>query len=136
MDGIKDDSFKKRMTQLLSQPGVMDHGRQPAHIVAREKHMSAFHLYITDTTAEIDCISVRESLVAGAIPLLADFGVFKEREGYHFDVKGPQTYPQCAISILNLLQDKGLDEYRAQLKGAKSIVSWPDVAKRWLGYLP
>jgi hypothetical protein len=133
MDGVKDNDFKKRIMTLLAQPGVMDHGRQPASIIAREKQMSAFHLYITDTTSEIDCISVRESLIAGAIPLLADFGVFKEREGYHFDVKGPKTYPQCALSILNLMKDeKALEEYRMDLKKARSVIGWPDIAKAWL----
>jgi hypothetical protein len=114
----------------------MDHGRQSSEIVNREKHMSAFHLYITDTKTEIDCISIRESMVAGAIPLVSNFGVFKEREGYHFEVTNEQSLKACAPAIVNLFgQKEMLEEYRKELVNAKSIVSWPDIAKQWLTFI-
>jgi len=78
--------LKQYMAMLMSQPGVMDHGRVSSHLVAREKWRSTFHLYVTDTDAEIDCISIKESLATGCIPLLSKFGVFPEREGFHFEV--------------------------------------------------
>ena len=42
--------------------GVIDHGRQSTNIIVREKYLSTFQLYITNTPSEIDCISIRESL--------------------------------------------------------------------------
>jgi hypothetical protein len=36
--------------------------------------------------SKIDCITVRESLVAGCIPLLAKHGVFLERDGVHLEL--------------------------------------------------
>ena len=84
----------------------MDHGRQPMDLIIREKWQSTFHLYITDTQGEIDCISIRESLVAGCVPLLSDFGVFAKREGLKFKLErnNQNSYSSIAQGILNLLQ--------------------------------
>ena len=82
---IVDEEFKKKMLKLFAIEGVCEHGAQPVEIIAREKHMSCFELYVSNIINEVDCISIRESVVAGCIPLLANFGIFTEREGYKFD---------------------------------------------------
>lgn len=133
MDGVRDDNFKKAMLQLLSQPGVMDHGRQPMELIIREKHMSNFHLYITQSTGEIDCISIRESLAAGAIPLLSNFGVFKDRDGIHFDIVDEKSYQQIALQIVQLFAKQAeLDALRIRMRSSPMLVRWPEVAKKWL----
>ncbi len=136
MDGIQDENVKNQFKMLLSQPGVMDHGRQPVELINREKHMSNFQLYITDTLAEIDCISIRESLVAGCIPLLSDFGVFREREGLHFSFESEQDKKLVPVKILQLLKnlDK-IEEVRTIFKQSSTIVSWEQVAKLWLEHI-
>jgi hypothetical protein len=47
--------------------------------------MSSFQLYVTNTISEIDCISIKESVLAGCIPIISNFGVFEERDGIHYD---------------------------------------------------
>jgi len=133
MDGVKDDNFKKAMRELLGMPGVMDHGKQPMSMIIREKYMSSFHLYISESKREIDCISIRESLATGAIPLLSNFGVFKDRAGIHFDVVDQSSYQKIAIQISQLIHKKDmLEDYRKELKVSPLLVSWSDIADLWL----
>lgn len=135
MDHIYDEAFKTKLKLLMSQPGVMDHGRQSMDMVIREKHLSTFHLYMTDTVAEIDCISVRESLVAGCIPVLSKFGVFAERHGIQYDWN-PQNDELCKLigqDIANKMNDfEFVKQAREQLQKSSTIVGWDWVANKWL----
>ncbi|AGC01762.1 Glycosyltransferase_GTB_type super family protein [Acanthamoeba polyphaga moumouvirus] len=131
MDLIEDPEFKKEMTLLLSQPGVMDHGKQPIDIINREKHMSTFHLYYTDNLGEIDCISIRESLVAGCIPIISDVNIFKYRDGIHLKwlPNVPDFNKQIAYTIIEIMHNTNLqNELRNNLIKSPSIISWSDCA--------
>ena len=134
MNHVQHQEFKNVMQQLLSLPGVMDHGRQPMEMIIREKYLSSYHLYITDAEAEIDCISIRESLITGAIPLLSNSGVFKDRDGLHFELgdKSPSSYAQNALRIAGLLKDPKVPFYREHFKQSKTIINWLDTANVWL----
>lgn len=134
MDNVQDDKFKNAMTQLLAIPGVMDHGRQTVELIIREKYLSSFHLYISNSTTEIDCITIRESLLTGAIPLISNSGIFKERDGIHFDVveEDPNTFSQAAVKLVHLMKDPNLDRFRENLKSSKSLITWANVAEQWL----
>ena len=121
---------------LLGQPGVMDHGRRPMNEIIKEKWRSSFQLYITDCPGEICCISVRESLVTGCIPLISKSNVFANREGLHFDLdKTPEGYQRIAQGICNLLtKPEFSDMCRERFKQSSSIVNWKDTAQRWAEY--
>ena len=118
----------------MGQGGVMDHGRQPVEVIAREKQKSTFHLYITDCPGEIDCISIRESLVAGCIPLLSNSGVFKNRDGLKFNLdRTPENYQSIANGIWNLMKKQDfLEICREKFKKSPTICSWKTVAEEWL----
>jgi hypothetical protein len=150
MNNIKDENLKKMFSQLLSQPGVMDHGRQPLDIISREKHLSSFQLYVTNTPIEIDCISIRESLAAGCIPLISNFGVFKDREGIHFDLdyedmkifktdlndNDIKNFQSIAVKILQLLrQEFKIADYRQKIKKSSLLIDWKETAEKWLKQL-
>jgi glycosyltransferase involved in cell wall biosynthesis len=134
MHGVKDEEFKKVITQLLSSKGVMDHGRQPLEIIAREKYMSNFHIYLSNSETEIDCITVKESLVTGAIPIISNFGVFKDREGIKFELgdMSQETFAKIALKIVELMRDPKLDQLRETLKKSKTIIPWIDIAAKWI----
>jgi len=134
MDSVVDQEFKKAMLCLLASPGVMDHGRQPLEIIAREKHFSNFHIYLTNSDSEIDCISVRESCVTGAIPLISNHGIFKERSGIHFELneKNPMSYVEIALKIIELMKSSNLDLLRDTLKVSPTIISWEDISAKWI----
>ena len=133
MNYVQDQTFKQNMQLLLSQPGVMDHGRVGMDLIIREKWQSAFHLYITESPLEIDCISIRESLVAGCIPLISKLGVFAERDGIHFDLlRTPEGYHKIASGILNMLsKPELLPMFRDKLASSKTLVDWTSVASRY-----
>lgn len=134
MDHVHDEAFKTRMHMLLAQPGVMDHGRQPLHMINREKHMSTFHLYYTESLAEIDCISIRESLVAGCIPIISNANVFQEREGIHIKWTESNKHEniKIAMDIVKIMQNANTEELRKQGYKSSTIVDWNQVAHKWL----
>jgi len=135
MKALKEEE-KKLISGLLAQPGVMDHDRQPMNMIIREKYLSNFQLYITDSTQEIDCISIRESLVTGCIPLLSNEQLYKDRDGLHFDLgdKKEEGYGKVAKEILKLLKkpDREIEEIREGLKKSATITTWEETARCWL----
>ena len=136
MDAL-DQQAQQQIRFLLGQPGVMDHGRRPMSEIIREKWKSNFHLYITDCKGETDCISIRESLITGCIPLISKDGIFGERDGLHFHLeRTPQGYQGIAQGIINLLAKPDFIEMaRLQFKTSPTIVSWAQIAEKWLEYL-
>jgi hypothetical protein len=122
----------------MATKGVMDHGRQPMDVIIREKYMSNFHLYLSSSDTEIDCITIKESIITGAIPLISTYGIFKEREGLHFDLGdgSPMAYGNIALKILEIMKDPTLDIFRENLKKSNTIISWNDISARWLQQLP
>ena len=124
-----------KLRKLFKQPGVSEHGRVSLERIAKEKAKSAIHLYVSNSSTEIDCISVRESLVCGSVPVLGNDYVFKERDGVH--VKGstddPATYRKAGSTVIDLLKNQTkLQEKRSDLYKSKTIVSWESVAQEWI----
>lgn len=134
LGSVSDQNWKNMMLGLLATPGVMDHGRQDVGMINREKHLSSFHLYLSSSPSEIDCISVRESLVAGCIPILSNFGVFKNRHGFHFDMATDQDVLSVGHKILDLLKmdDETLENRRNMLMKSNTIISWENAANQWI----
>lgn len=136
IDSVTNNEYKKYLQMLLSQPGVMDHGRQPVELISREKYMSTFQLYLSNTRAEIDCISIKESIIAGCLPIISNFGVFKERDGIHYDFNDDNQIKMAAINIINLLKNPNkIDTYKNQINEFKSkICGWDKTAYEWEKY--
>ena len=134
MDLVKDEEFKKAIIPLLASKGVMDHGRQPMEIIIREKYMSNFHMYLSNSEAEVDCTTIKESLLTGAIPLITTFGIFKDREGIKFNLGdiSPNAFANVALKIVEIMKDTKLDVYRETLKKSTTIISWIDIAAKWI----
>ena len=136
LEMFKDDNLINYYKQLIgSTTGVIDHGRQNTDFIVREKYLSSFQLYITNTNSEIDCISIRESLVTGCIPLISNFGVFKEREGIHFElVEHDSVLISIGKEIVKIIQKQQtqMNVLRNVFKKSHTILSWEDIAKKWL----
>jgi hypothetical protein len=124
MDNIKDENFKNKMTNLFSECGVTDHGKQHFDIIMREKYLSEFHIYISNIINEVDCQSIKESITTGCIPLTVNFGVFMETEGVKFitNHEDPKIMQRCALEILKLAKDTTkLEELRCSFKNTNTI---------------
>jgi hypothetical protein len=77
--------------------------------------MSTFCLYLTNNKSEIDCVSIKESLLANCIPIISNSGVFKDMDGIHLDFEDDKQIQMAAINIINLLKNPNkLDNYKKQ----------------------
>jgi hypothetical protein len=125
----------QRLIKLFEQPGVHEHGRVDLEEIARQKAKAGFHLYVSNSETEIDCISVRESLLCGSIPILGNDYVFSERDGIHVTGKtsDESTYKRAASVVIGSLKREPayLDNMRKKLKKSKTIVSWDEVSRAW-----
>lgn len=121
-----------RIKLLLNQKGVYEHGKVDLKTIALEKFRSTFHIYLC-SVPEIDCIAVRESLVAGCIPILSNNYVFKERDGIKIDGDPTeiQTQIAAASSALSMSYSQVALMQREGLK-SPTIVGWPQVASLWI----
>lgn len=126
MEHVKDPEYLKKMNALLKQPGVVHHGRLDVLAVASLKASCGFHLYYTPTSAEIDCISIRESLVVGCIPILSHVNVFGERPGFHIKDLGFESrgYVQLARVICEIFSKEDLEEIRTNLRKSPLVMDW------------
>jgi hypothetical protein len=125
----------QRLFKLFEQPGVHEHGRVDLEEIARQKAKASFHLYVSNSETEIDCISVRESLLCGSIPILGNDYVFSERDGIHVtgSTKDEATYKRAASVVIGSLKREPayLEKMREKLKKSKTIISWDEVSKAW-----
>lgn len=135
MNRLTKTPLGRRLFVLFKQPGVYEHGRVDLKEIAKEKLKSGFHLYVSNSETEIDCISVRESLLCGSIPVLGNDYVFRERDGIHItgSTTDSTTYKKAASVIIGSIKrgNEYLDKKREELKKSKTIVSWEDVSKKW-----
>jgi hypothetical protein len=139
MELLGNKEFVDNMRMLLSQPGVMDHGRQPVEVINYEKHMSTFHLYYTDSLLETDCISIRESLVAGCIPIISNVNLFSIRDGIQIpwlpnDEASNKTVAESILGFIRL-PEADLNAIRDKLSRSKTIFDWSVVADEWMKYI-
>jgi hypothetical protein len=116
--------------------GIVHHGRKPLSVIAEEKKKSTFHLYLTNTSSEIDCISVRESAAAGCIPIISNSSVFSERDGFHpgvTDAANREQMVAAAMQVVELaLNPDRVSAIRNEIMQSDTIFNWDVVADRWI----
>lgn len=127
MNLVTDEPFKARMRKLFQQPGVYEYGKQPLERILKEKKLADCHLYISKTTAETDCLSIKESAAVGCIPILSRYNVFSERPGIHLtdDVDMDEL---CTL----LKDDFQMEHIRKTYKSSPDLLRWDYVAKEWV----
>ena len=63
-----------------------------------------------------------------------------QKVGFHFDLvdTNPISYAEIAIKICDIIKNPKyeLDNYRETLKSSKTLITWTDVARKWLEELP
>jgi glycosyltransferase involved in cell wall biosynthesis len=127
--------WKRKMMNLMNQPGVVHHDRVGQDELLREKSYSAIHYYAC-TFEEIDCISIWESAGVGCIPVTSNVAVFAEKS-YCVKVEGdPLTQEgQVAIAykVIELLKNPDqLERLRHQFREQVQIETWDNIARQWL----
>ena len=137
MEQVRDTAVRDRMGMLLQSAGVFDHGRQPVGVISEEKHRSSFHLYYTNSVVETDCISIKESAVAGCIPIVSGMNVFAERSGVMMpgDATSEADYIQAAEAFVGWVQtirETELEKIRDSLRQVRSHRDWEETAGLWV----
>lgn len=126
---------KEKMIAFMKENGVIDHGRIPQKLLMRERQSSSVHWYAT-TFAEIDCISVRESAIAGCIPVVSEYAVFQNNERpYTIVAKGNpfdrRAQEEAARIVIEVLLGKH-EEKREQFAAMARKETWKEIAKQWM----
>lgn len=141
MDIVPSKEEGDEIRMLLSQEGVLDHGRQNKEIVAREKQRATYHLYPTNTTSEICCISLKESMASGCIPIVSNVNIFSTFAGIHITwdegMSEEDYYKRVGESVVDVLKhitDSQLEELSKAMKSNDMVKSWEQVSKLWLEY--
>lgn len=130
--------FKSVMLDLLKQDGVEECGRISCDELMVERRKANIHYYMGDFN-EIDCISVRESACAGAIPVVSkNVPVFNEKS-YCIEIEGKPQTQECqenaAEYIIALMRDNDLaDEYREKLPEKVMNETWENIAEKWIEF--
>ena len=130
------NELNKDLKEIIdNDDSIYEHGRVNVDIINQEKQKSNFHLYFTDSPAETDCISIRESLKVGCIPIISNHNVFKERHGlkHNYPTNKVESYHLLAKVISQLMDspDK-CNEIREKLKESPTIVGWKEIAENWI----
>lgn len=138
MDLVPENIRNQIAALIKKSPGVNDHGRVSLETIKEAKEEAAYHLYYSNPSEEIDCISVKESVAVGCIPIISDQGVFVEREGYHIkwgegkDLRN--IYSKALPELMKLLEmdDDKLENLKMNYYNNEDLLSWSDVAEKWL----
>ena len=139
MDGVQNQEWKQGMADLIARtPNVTEYGRCSHQTILDEKRRSTFQLYFTDSTAEIDCISIKESVLVGCIPILTNDLVYAERDGLHLPGKAsdPADLMSAARTIAQWMREGRARSMRATLQKDHSIIDWSTVAHQWSRRFP
>jgi len=129
---------QSRIKQLMCQPGIIHHGRVSNVEVIAEKYKSSMHLYPCHHPTEIDCINIRESALAGCIPVLSDQNVCPERDGVHVpgNPKEKEFHDLYAETVIDLTRNPDRqDEVRKKFKLSPLLFGWDYVADQWISML-
>jgi hypothetical protein len=100
------------------------------------KRESGIHFYLS-TQGETDCISIKESALAGCIPVVSSLEVFAERP-YTIRIQGDpkeyHTHRNAAATIINLLTNRQAFEeaYNHVQREIPKVKNWKSVAQSWL----
>lgn len=131
--------FKDHMLALFNKyPNVHEHGRVGKEELMNIKLHSNIHYY-TGFFSEIDCISTRESMSVGCVPVVNNFGAFTdERKDYMIKIDGDamtkESQEKYARQVVELLKNKEkLNQLREQFYHSKNLDSetWESVATEW-----
>lgn len=127
--------WKRKMIALIKKNGVIDHGRVKIDELIEGKARSAIHYYGC-TWNENDCISVRESALAGCVPITTKYSALAEKKyciKVSGDPKARRTQQNLACKVVKLLENpKKLEKIRKRCKRLAAKDNWENIAKLWL----
>lgn len=120
---LKDNGFKKKIVDLINQPGVFDHGRIGHKELLVEYAKSEILAYPCDYAGEINCIALTKAIATGCIAVTNEHPIMKERNYYH--AVHDEQFKEVLINTL---------KYGSPKINHKEYInnnSWESIAKSW-----
>ncbi len=132
LNNVDYDKFKSVLNKLKDQPGVIEHDTPTLETLVNECQISSYHLYLSKTPYEVDCVSIRESLNSGCIPIISTYNVFAERNGIKLqgDPTNKEDMKNIAKYIIEIL-DKQDEIKKLKSKMMGHDLNWQDISNKW-----
>lgn len=128
-------AWKKKIVELMKQPGITDHGRVGKEELSKLRKSCGIWAYPTEFT-EIFCISAIEAQKDGLVPVVVDLAALPEtvQSGkiVSGDIKDPKTQEAWLNALFEVMEDEQLWQRESEkaVRFANSI-SWESQAARW-----
>ena len=129
--------LKKKINEMMQQPGVYHHGRVSQEQITEEYQKSSIWAYPTEF-GEISCITAMKTQALGAIPITTNvaaldetvqFGLKVDSKDIYTDIDAQTEFVNGAVSVLkNPPTEK---ERKEMMDWAEKEFSWKKVALQW-----
>jgi len=130
---IKDEKLKKQIYDLIEDKGIINHGFINQSDLFKEKLSSGIHYYMSNFD-EVDCISIKESLYCGCIPVVSNINVFNERKKYLNIIDGDPNEESTQLDAAKLICDIIMNNNIPQIE-KYPFKSWEDIALEWINII-
>jgi glycosyltransferase involved in cell wall biosynthesis len=130
--------WRKTVTGLMNQDGVIHHGRLGQDELKKVRQMCGIWIYPT-YFQEINCITALESQADGLVPVVMDLGALSETAKEGIIVKGDiqefKVQQEFTKHVISLMGDK--ERWKKLSNKCKKFTNtyhWPTIASKWTEY--
>ena len=127
--------WKAKIVSMLSQPGIVKHGRVPQPEMPNEMRQCGVFSYPTHF-GEINCISAIKAQAYGCEPVVINYAALKETVQYgrkiNGDIYDEETKVEYKKQLIDALKNPMSEEKRQEMmKWALGKYSWTKIATEW-----
>lgn len=128
-------AWKAKMTELMTQKGITDHGRVAQPDLIKEYEKSGIWAYPTHF-GEINCISAIKAQAYGCEPVIVNYAALRETVQYGRRVEGDiyddETKQAFKKELIDVLKNPMSDEKRKEMmEETLKKYSWDEVVTSW-----
>lgn len=133
--GYRPKEYKDHMVSLMSQEGIVEHGRVGHKQLVKEFGKSGIWAYPSHFE-EISCISAMKAQACGCVPVYVNYAALKETVKDGIAVEGKagdgDTNEEYKKALINVLNKPELQEVvRDRVLSYKDSFGWDKVALQW-----
>lgn len=128
-------AWKARMVEMLSQPGIVAHGRLSQPELEKEMRTCGI-LAMPHHFGEINCISAIKGQAFGLEPVVTDYAALSETVQYGRKIPGDiydeETKEEFKKQLIDALKNPMSEEKREEMmKWAQEKYAWSKIASEW-----